>query len=247
MSFRGDSKRQAVLRDRCIKKSKTTQSEYISRILFNLKPKMKLLDIGCGTAHIIQESAKEKRGPVYVGLDLSSHMLKTANENTEGLRSVMLVCGDGFELPFPDNVFNFVVTRLADYSPEESYRVLRKGGYFFEYSLGPEADKEIKEFFSERIEKESFFFPRNMETWKQEVCEDVLKVGFKVLDIEDYKEEDYYENEQELMDLIEMVPLVKDFDRTRDGKVIKEIVKKYQNEKGIRITWHYYILKARKP
>jgi ubiquinone/menaquinone biosynthesis C-methylase UbiE len=247
MSFRGDSERQTLLRDQSIKKSKKRRDEYISEILSVLKPQMKLLDIGCGTAHIIQELAKAQRDSIFVGLDVSSHMLKTANENTGGFKNVILVHGDGFGLPFPNNVFDVVITRLAIDSPKEAYRVLRKGGCFFEYSLGPEADREIKEFFPERIEEQSFFFPRSIKEWKQEVCEDILRAGFIVCKIEDYKEEDHYGNEQELMDLIEMVPLVRDFDRKRDEKTIKKLAKKYRNEKGVKITWHYYIMIARKP
>lgn len=246
MSFRGDSERQTFLRDQGIKKKKIRRDEYVSKILSVLKPQMKLLDIGCGTAHIIQELSTAQRNSNYVGLDVSSHMLKTANENTRGLKNVILVQGNGFELPFPNNVFDILITRLTDYSPQEAYRVLRKGGCFFEYSLGPQADREIKEFFPERIEERSFFFPRNIKAWKQEVCEDISREGFIVSNIKDYKEEDHYRNEQEIMDLIEMVPLVRDFDRRRDEKTIKKLASKYRDEEGVRITWHYYIMVARK-
>jgi hypothetical protein len=57
--------------------------------------------------------------------------------------------------------------------------------------LGPDADKEIKEFFPERIEKENFFLPKDLKEWKQEVCEDIMEAGFTVSDIDDYKEAIY--------------------------------------------------------
>jgi len=153
---------------------------------------------------------------------------------------------DGFRLPFPSCTFDIVITRLADYSQKEAYRVLRRRGYFFEYSLGPDADKEIKEFFPERIEKESFFVPKDLRNWKREVCEGIIEAGFAVSDIDYFKEADYYENEEELMDLIEMVPLVRRFDRKKDREKIKELAERYGSEKGVKITWHYYILMARK-
>jgi len=247
MSFRGDSERQAFLRDQRIKKrKKTSRSRYVSEILSVLKPQMKLLDIGCGTAHIIQELATSSRRSLLVGLDVSPAMVKMAKSNTTGFHNINLVEGDGFRLPFPSCTFDIVTTRLADYSQKEAYRVLRRRGYFFEYSLGPDADKEIKEFFPERIEKENFFIPKDLRNWKQEICEGIIEAGFTVSDIDDFKEANYYENEEELMDLIEMVPLVRRFDRKKDREKIKELAEKYGSKKGVKITWHYYILMARK-
>lgn len=247
MRSKGDSQKQALLRDKMIKKGrKNSKSRYISKILSVLKPQMKLLDIGCGTAHIIQELATSKGRPLLVGLDVSPAMLKIADIHTAKFSNIGLVEGDGFKLPFPGCIFDIVITKLADYSPQEAYRVLRKNGYFFEYSLGPEADKEIKEFFPKRITKENFFFPRNLKEWKQEVCEHIREAGFAVSSVEDFKEDNYYDNEDELMDLIEMVPLVKDFDRETDRKKIKQLVEQYENEEGVKITWHYYIMIARK-
>jgi SAM-dependent methyltransferase len=168
-------------------------------------------------------------------------MLRIAKSNTEGLPNVMLVEGDGLRLPFPNGSFNVVITRLAEYSPEEAYRVLKKGGFFFEYDLGPEANKEIAEFFPDRIEKENFFSPSNFREWKREVCEKVVDAGFLV-----ESEKEYYKNVEELMNLIEMVPLIKDFDRERDRETVEALAKRCWSKRGIQITWHYYILTARR-
>jgi ubiquinone/menaquinone biosynthesis C-methylase UbiE len=246
MNLKGDSEKQALLRDGMIKKRKEVrESRYVSDILSVLTPQMQLLDIGCGTAHIIPKLATDSMNSHFVGLDVSSAMLKMASTNVMRLFNVELVEGDGLNLPFPDSIFDVVATRLADYSPREAYRVLRRKGYFLECGLGPEAAKEIKEFFPERIEKENFFFPKDLRKWKQEVSEGIVEAGFTVSDVEDYKESNYYENEEELMDLIEMVPLVKNFNRKKDRKKISELAEKYGSKKGVKITWHYYILMAR--
>ncbi len=247
MRFKGDSERQAFLRDQAIKRRKTRQGEYISKILSVLKPRMRLLDIGCGTGHIIQQLATRANSSVFTGLDISPAMVKTANANNKNLHNTGIVEGDGHELPFPNGVFDVVITRLADYSPQEAYRVLRKRGCFLECSLGPEADKEIKEFFQERIDRINSFFPRDLRRWKQEVCEDIREAGFSISNVEDYKEPDYYEDEDDLMDLIEMVPLVKDFSREKDRETVKKLAEKYGYKNGVRITWHYYIILAEKP
>jgi ubiquinone/menaquinone biosynthesis C-methylase UbiE len=247
MSFKGDSEKQALLRDQRIRRRKKPRKDrYVSEIFSVLKPQMRLLDVGCGTAHIIQKLASSNRRSHLVGLDVSPAMLKIASTNLVSLSNVELVEGDGFTLPFPDCTFDIVITRLADYSPREAYRVLRSKGCFLEYSLGPEADKEIKEFFPKRLEKQNFFFPKNLREWKQEVCEPILEAGFIVSNIRDYKEEEWYERDEDLMDLIEMVPLVRDFDRKKDGKKTRQLAEKYGSKKGIKLTWHYYILIARK-
>ena len=108
-------------------------------------------------------------------------------------------------------------------------------------------DKEIKEFFPDRIEEENFFFPEDLSEWKQEVCKPVVEAGFTVNSIDEYKEKDLYTDTATLMDIIEMVPLVTDFDREQDKHTIEELADKYREEEGFSTTWHYYIIVAQKP
>lgn len=247
MPIRGDTRKQAVLRDRMIKKkSEAARSPYVSKTLSILKPKMKLIDIGCGTAHIIQELALTAKRLEVIGLDLSRAMIQIAKENLAGFHNFALLVGDGLTLPFPDQVFDVVITRLAEYSPEEAYRILKKGGFFLEFGLGPDADREISEFFPERIDTESFFFPRNPKEWKQEISQPIKRAGFTVTGVYEYKENDYYGSLDELMDLIELVPLVKNFDREKDRTQVAKLAEKYGEDRGIKITWHYCITVAKR-
>ena len=230
-----------------IKKKSVKKSVYISKILSVMRPRMRVLDVGCGTAHIIQELASHTKESWFIGFDVSPAMIRVAKSNLRKVSNSGLVEGDGRRLPFSDNCFDVVMSRLADYSIGEVYRVLRRHGYFIECSLGPEADKEIKEVFSDRIERESFFVPKDLGRWKEEVCEDALEAGFTVSSIEDFIKSEWYQDEEELMDLIEMVPLVKDFNRKTDARRVQELVKKYRDESGVKTTWHYYVMIAQKP
>jgi ubiquinone/menaquinone biosynthesis C-methylase UbiE len=246
MTHTGDTEKQAILRDEAIRKSrKTRKNKYVSSINAALKSGMKLLDIGCGTAHIIQELAKCKNSEL-VGLDLSAPMLRIAKSNTRSLQNISLIRADGFRLPFRNCIIDIVINRLAEYSPQEVHRILKTDGFFLEYGLGPHASKEIVEFFQERIEGSSFFFPGNPKRWKKEVSQHIVETGFTILSLRDYMENKHYEDETELMNLIEMVPLVKDFDRVGDRRTIQELAKKYKKGQGIRITWHYYVIVATK-
>lgn len=46
------------------------------------------------------------------------------------------------------------------------------------------------------------------------------------------------------MDLIEMVPLVEDFDREIDKETVERLLKNREDGKGISITYHFTILDA---
>jgi ubiquinone/menaquinone biosynthesis C-methylase UbiE len=235
MISKEDTGKQAILRDSMIKKKGTRGSIYVSRVLSVFKPEMKILDVGCGTGRIIHELAANRKSSEHVGLDVSKAMLRVAKEKCKRFHNIGLVVGDGLSLPFPDQAFDIIITRLAEYSPQEAYRVLKKRGFFFEYGLGSQADKENLEFFPERIETGNFF-PRDSKGLKQEVSEPVEKTGFIISDVQDYKENDYYSSEDEIMDLIEIVPLVKDFDRKKDRKLVKRLAEKYRENGGIRVT-----------
>jgi len=248
MTARGDTERQAFLRNRMIKKRKKTErSRYVTGILEVLEPQMRLLDIGCGTGHIIQEMAERCQDSVIVGLDVSPAMLKTAITNVGQLLNATFIEADGLELPFADGSFSIVVTRLAEYSPKEAFRVLKRGGCFFEYGLGPDANREFVEFFKGRIDRESFLFPRSLSRWKDEVSEGIASAGFAVESVDDFREDEYHADVEELVNLAEMVPLVNDFDREKDRETVEALARKYRDQKGVRITWHYFILKATKP
>jgi len=246
MKQKGDTERQATLRDRIIKKNRKKNDRYVEKILSAVKTGTRLLDIGCGTGHIIYELAFSNRNNLYIGLDISEAMLKIANVNTLGLSEVIFIEADGLQLPFSDQSFDVAITRLAEYSIQEVRRILKNKGYFFEYGLGPDADKEIKEFFPERIESENFFIPKNITKWQEEVCKNITDAGFIINDIEEHVEKEHFQNEEELIDIIEMVPLVKDFDRKSDGKIVKNLAEKYRDRKGFSTTWHYYIIQAQR-
>jgi ubiquinone/menaquinone biosynthesis C-methylase UbiE len=218
----------------------------MTKILSVLKPGMKLLDIGCGTGHILQELATCRGNASLIGLDISPAMIEIARSNNLSLPNVLFNIGDGLQLPFSACSFDIVINRLAEYSVHEVYRVLKGGGRFFEYGLGPNADREIKEFFPDRIETDSFCIPKVMGEWKEEICQEVTDACFTIESIEEYREEEHFRNEEELMDTIEMVPLVKDFERSKDRGIIKALTEKYGGKSGISTTWHFYILKARK-
>lgn len=244
---RGDTEKQARIRDRLTDTTKSIASDaYLSSINAKIKPGMTLLDIGCGTGHIIAQLASSHRGVFFCGLDISPAMVNRARYHTRNYGTVSVLEADGLNLPFTDRAFDIVTTRLAAFAPAEVYRVLRPGGSFFECGLGPESDKEIREFFPTRIIKENFFLPQHPDRWRDEICIPDQQTGFAVDEITDHKQYNYYQGVDGIMDLIEMVPLVDNFDRITDRPTVERLVEKHDTTSGVRITWHYYIIHARR-
>jgi len=248
----GDSERQAFLRDKTIKEAKIinvgpdTHSIYVEKIISRAKPGCTVIDVGCGTAHLIVELAKKTDKLFCVGLDISRAMVNTARKNSSEISGICIVQGDSRQLPFRDGSFDMVLNRLAECSLSEMHRVLKNGAAFLQFGLGPENEKEILNLFPERYEKDTFFIPKKPKQWKNEVFNGIRKIGFASIGLDDYEGISYYPSIEEIMDLIEMVPLVEDFDREKDKETVERLLKNREDGKGISITYHFTILEATK-
>ncbi|UCC11361.1 MAG: class I SAM-dependent methyltransferase, partial [candidate division WOR-3 bacterium] len=163
---RGDTEKQACIRDRLTSATDSpVEDRYVSVINAKIQPGMRVLDIGCGTGHVIAQIAPLQHRAFFYGLDISPAMIRRAQGRTKKYKNVSSILGDGLNLPFADGALDMVATRLAEFAPAEAYRVLRQGGLFFECGLGPESDKEIREFFPARIIEENFCLPKHPNRW----------------------------------------------------------------------------------
>ena len=242
---RGDTEKQASIRDRLTSATASpARGSYVSLLNEKIRPDTTMLDIGCGTGHIIAQLAPLQPSTFFCGLDISPAMVTRAQGHTKTYDNVSIILGDGLDLPFSDGTFDIAATRLAEFAPAEAYRVLRKGGSFFECGLGPESDKEIREFFPNRIIEDNFNLPKHPHRWHDEIAAPVEQIGFAIDEVSDHKQYNFYDGIDGVMDLIEMVPLVENFDRDTDRPTLETLVEKYGTPRGVRITWHYYIIHA---
>ena len=93
-----------------------------------------LLDVGCGTAYLI-ELLSRRHHARHVGLDLSSEMIRQANEkNIDGAEFVV---GRSDALPFENDTFDIVTCSQSfhhypdtDRAMREALRVLKPGGIY---------------------------------------------------------------------------------------------------------------------
>ena len=104
----------------------------------------KVLDVGTGPGHLLVEIVRCNPNLKLVGLDLSRKMLKIAEKSVaqDGKVCASLVRGDIQNLPFPDGMFDLVVSTLSIHhwrdpakGIRECLRVTAPGGRCWIYDL----------------------------------------------------------------------------------------------------------------
>jgi SAM-dependent methyltransferase len=110
---------------------------------------LKILDLGSGTgrnAHYLAALGNE-----VFGLEISPTAIQIAEKKTTSAQFTEQSIGEKY--PFPDNFFDIILditssNALTEKEREvylqESFRVLKKGGYFFVRALNKDGDKNAK-------------------------------------------------------------------------------------------------------
>ncbi len=73
---------------------------------YSLKPGQRLLDVGCGKAHLLYEIKNIVPGLEVVGLDISRYAIENAKEEVRPF----LIQGSAQKLPFEDGSFDLVIS-----------------------------------------------------------------------------------------------------------------------------------------
>jgi SAM-dependent methyltransferase len=120
-----------------------TAEDFVARL--NLKPGMRVLDVGCGTGN--QSIPAARTGAHVTGVDIAPNLLAQAAERAkrEGLK-IDFQEGDAEVLPFKDGEFNVVMSMFgAIFAPRpemvvaEFVRVCRPGGLIAMGNWTPES------------------------------------------------------------------------------------------------------------
>jgi tRNA (cmo5U34)-methyltransferase len=116
-----------------------------------------ILDLGCGTGLELAYYLAENPSARITGIDLSRGMLDALQKKFCG-RSIQLICGSYFEVPFGDSCFDAAVSveSLHHFTKEAKIplytrlcRALKPGGYFILTDYFALTDGEEQAFFAE--------------------------------------------------------------------------------------------------
>lgn len=73
---------------------------------YKLKPGQKVLDVGCGMAHLLYELTQVVPGLIVHGIDISEYALEHAKEEIRD----RLQCGHAQSIPYEDDEFDLVIS-----------------------------------------------------------------------------------------------------------------------------------------
>ena len=106
----------------------------------NVKPDDKVVDLCCGTGDLSKIIKQIEPDCDVTGIDCSDKMLEIARQKD---KKTQYFQGDVTNLPYADNTFDIAVMGFglrnilnAEKAVDETYRVLKKGGYFMHLDFG---------------------------------------------------------------------------------------------------------------
>lgn len=114
--------------------------------LINLRPPSNFLDLGCGSGWAVRYTASllQNQG-CFIGIDISSKMIRKANEFIHGKINIRFYEASAEELPLENNFFDNIICTFSFHHyghPEkaltEAVRVLKPGGKIFILDVTPD-------------------------------------------------------------------------------------------------------------
>jgi SAM-dependent methyltransferase len=224
----GDTSHQAALRDKAIQtweeiyEGDEISPAFFAAIMPLLTPDACIVDIGCGTGHILRDLFDRAVVPPHrlIGVDPSPAMLAIARERTPDGVGIDWLAGEAACLPLATGSVDVAISRLSEYEPAELARVLASGGHFIEYGLGPLDSAELANVFGTRFLCD--YVPTDGNAWLAARSQALSAVGLETIHFEVFEGRDYLTRAQ-LIDTIEMVPLVDGFSASDDAALLDRI------------------------
>lgn len=212
-----------------------------------------VLDIGCGTGHLMLELAKRFQPDHIIGLDIAEGMVAVANEkltpnNLPAGVSGQAICGDAEDMPFADQRFSLVASSFAlQWCPDlsqvfkEVYRSLKNGGSFYFALPAENTLKELKDCWRQADPTGTHV---NDFYSLEELKASAAVSGFKQINIEIRESVEHYDSVKALTAALKAMGahnVTQGRKRQLTGKnkikALMQYYEQYRNAQGIPATW----------
>lgn len=172
--------------------------------------KAQLLDIGCGPGKYTEMLATGYYK--IVGLDLSANSISYGQKH-HNAPNLEFVLGDSKELPFDDETFDVVASRLSPHSLSEMMRVLRPGGQAFAMRVGETDALALRKLFGQKdlVKKMEGYVARG-EPHSVHIAEQWKEVGFLSVERAEYEYDMHFESVIDLAKYLSRIPIIPEFD-----------------------------------
>ena len=238
--YQGDSAEAAALRDAHNRQTLYEDTVHCRNLLDQLiRPKAQVLDAGCGTGNLARIISESHPDATIIATDVSFAMCRLAVKNCYG-RPVMVVRTPTTKnppMPFRNSVFDIVLNRLAPMDPEESFRLLRLGGYAVESGFGDAHWQEVEEVFGK---DRMITFPR-----AREPKEALFQAGFGEAESHSWRFTKT-RSLREILTVLRYAPILHAFNETADEPLLSKIEVLYSDQDEIRMTEEELLIIGRK-
>ena len=209
----------------------------------------KILDLGTAGGEKLLKIFPECA--VILGTDFSEEMVKTANENLKrsGRANISFKVMDNLNMTTPGDYFDLVTARHTIIDAKQIYRTLKKGGHLLLRGVDKLDCWSLKIMFGRG---QAY---NDIKPISQIDYENILKAGFKDVELIPLHVIEYYKTKEDLLALLIKAPILDDIseETTNSYKRIaieQEIFDKYvqenTTEKGIKLIRRYYGIVAKK-
>lgn len=142
---------------------------------FGFRDGLKILDVGCGNGFFTSKLMEDLNDCEIIGLDIDCNFVNEANSMALGQKisqnnSISFIVGDGYELPFGDDIFDVVISHTYLTSVQdpvkalkEKIRVAKKGGLIcsvtgYGFSNQPHYEGNYPEEYKAIIKKKEYYW-----------------------------------------------------------------------------------------
>lgn len=173
----------------------------------NATKDQKLLDIGCGYGKYTQMFA-ERYGEV-IGLDLSPESIELAKKKYAAANLTYIIADSTQKLPFEDESFDAVSTRLSPHNLSEMFRILKPGSFALCMRVGETDSLDLRKQFGQEatVKKMQDYIDRG-ERHSQHIVEEWKAVGFTNVTCTEHEYDMHFESLGELARYLSRIPIV---------------------------------------